>query len=73
MKLLGAEAEVQWAVTPSGLQITPPSDLGRSEYAWTFEIVTNEEQHTPNVMVTDATKALKNTRKVDLEGHDPGN
>ena len=35
---------------------------------WSFEIVTDEEQHAPNVMVKDAREALKNTLKVDLDG-----
>ncbi|HAY99536.1 MAG TPA: hypothetical protein DCY38_01945, partial [Opitutae bacterium] len=52
------------------LQITPPTNLGTSQYAWSFEIVTDAAQHTPNVMIQDANQALKNTKKVDLEGHD---
>jgi len=69
VKLLGSPAEVSWQITPAGLQISPPAELGKSNYAWSFEIVTDQEQHTPNVIVKDADKALKNTRKVDLEGH----
>ena len=68
VKLLGSTAAVQWEMTPDGLKITPPENLGRSLYAWTFEIVTDKQQHAPNVIVQDATEALKNTRKVDLEG-----
>lgn len=39
-----------------------------SMHAWAFEVVTDEEQHTPHVMVEDVKEALKNTRKVDLDG-----
>ena len=39
-------------------------------YAWAFEIVTDRQQHSPNVIQHDATKALQGTKKVDLEGHD---
>ena len=41
----------------------------QSNYAWSFEIVTDQEQHTPNVIVKDADQALKNTKQVDLEGN----
>lgn len=68
VKLLGSDSDVRWKMTPAGLQITPPTDLGASPYAWSFEIVTDEEQHTPNAIVLDASEALKNTEKVDLEG-----
>lgn len=70
VKLLGSAAHVGWKMTPAGLQITPPTNLGTSQYAWSFEIVTDAAQHTPNVMIQDANQALKNTKKVDLEGHD---
>jgi hypothetical protein len=66
--LLGSPAEVAWQMTPAGLQITPPTQLGESDHAWSFEIVTGQQQHSPNVIVKDADQALKNTRKVDLEG-----
>jgi alpha-L-fucosidase len=68
VKLLGANSDVSWEMTPAGLRITPPVDLGDSQYAWSFEIVTDKEQHTPNVIVKDADAALKNTKRVDLEG-----
>ncbi|MGE9270237.1 MAG: alpha-L-fucosidase [Verrucomicrobiales bacterium] len=70
VRLLGSSAEVKWTLTPQGVKITPPSELGDSLYAWTFEIVTDREQHTPNVIQRDAGKALKGTKEVDLEGHD---
>jgi hypothetical protein len=56
-------------MTQQGLRITPPADLGRSMYAWAFEIVTDRQQHSPNVIQHDATKALQGTKKVELEGH----
>ena len=68
VKLLGSDADIVCEMTAAGLRITPPADLGTSQYAWSFEIATDEEQHRPNVMVKDAGKALKNTRKVDLDG-----
>jgi len=69
VKLLGSPGDVQWQMTPAGLHITPPAQLGTSNYAWSFEIVTDQEQHSPNVIVKDADQALKNTKKVDLEGN----
>ena len=69
VKLIGSQASVTWKMTPTGLQITPPSDLGDSLFAWSFEILTDQEQHHPKVIETDSTKALKGTAHVDLEGH----
>ncbi len=69
VQLLGSEVEISWEMTAKGLRITPSIDLGVSEYAWSFKIVTNEEQHHPNVIQNDASKALKGTQKVDLDGH----
>ncbi|MCO8123099.1 alpha-L-fucosidase [Stieleria sp. TO1_6] len=66
--LLGADSDVSWKMTPAGLQIKPPADLGSSQIAWSFEIVTDREQHVPNVIQKDATEALKGTKAVDLEG-----
>ena len=48
--LLGSAADVSWKMTPAGLQITPPADLGKSQHAWSFEIVTDHEQHHSNVI-----------------------
>jgi len=70
VRLLGSGAEVIWAMTQQGLRITPPADLGQSMYAWAFEIVTDHQQHIPNLIQHDATKALQGTKKVDLEGRD---
>jgi alpha-L-fucosidase len=71
VRLLGSDADIEWDVTPAGLRIVPPTELGRSLYAWAFEIVTDEEQHVPNVMGKDVEDALKNTRKSDLDGQAP--
>ncbi len=68
VRLLGADATVHWEMTPAGLRIAPPEELGKSTAAWTFAIVTNAEQHKPSVIVDDARKALSNTGKVDLDG-----
>lgn len=67
VRLLGADAKVSSQMTPDGLKIIPPTDLGQSEHAWAFEIVTDENQHHPNVIVHDEKKALSGTRKVDLD------
>jgi len=69
VKLIGSKSSVSWKMTPAGLQITPPSDLGFSMFAWSFEILTNQEQHHPNVIETDGTKAMRGTKKVNLDGH----
>lgn len=61
VRLLGSDAKVAWEMTPGGLQITPPGDLGSSSYAWTFEIVTDRDQHHPNVIQTDVNKAFEGT------------
>ena len=68
VRLLGSDAKVQWAVTDDGLQITPPKDLGQSQYAWSFEILTDAEQHHPEALQKDATTAFKGTKAVDLDG-----
>lgn len=69
VRLLGSDAKVNSTITPQGLQITPPKDLGQSAHAWAFEIVTDENQHTPNAIVLDEDKVLKGTKKVDLDGN----
>ena len=70
VRLLGSEAEVIWKMTEGGLQITAPNDLGTSEFAWSFEIVTTQQQHQPSAIQTDASKALEGSKKVDLDGND---
>ena len=68
VRLLGSDAVVVSQMTTGGLQITPPSSLGESDHAWAFEILTDQNQHHPNVIVHDEDKALRGTKKVDLEG-----
>lgn len=69
VKLLGSDAKVSWEMTPNGLRITPPNDLGKSEFAWSFEVVTNNNQHHPAVIQTDANEVFNGTKKVDLDGN----
>ncbi|WP_276166012.1 alpha-L-fucosidase [Zobellia alginiliquefaciens] len=68
VNLLGYNGEVEWNITNEGLKILPPKDLGKSKYAWSFEIETANEQHATTAIQTDADKALKGTKKVDLDG-----
>ena len=68
VRLLGSESPVDWSIGPDGLRITPPSDTGKSQFAWSFEIVTKSHQHQPNAIVSDPDQALQPTRKVDLDG-----
>ncbi|MFC7338724.1 alpha-L-fucosidase [Haloferula chungangensis] len=72
VRLLGSAAAVSSEMTPQGLQISPPSDLGKSEYAWSFEIITDEEQHHPNVVEKNVDQVLSGTKAVDLDGNDDG-
>ena len=53
VKLLGSPANVPWKMTSRGLQIKPPRDLGRSRYAWSFEILTDRQQYHPIVTEAD--------------------
>ena len=68
VRLLGSQAKVTWSMTPQGLKVVPPQALGDSFFAWSFEIVTDTEQHHANVIVNDADRAFKGTKKVNLEG-----
>ena len=63
VSLLGSKEEVAWEITPEGLSITPPANLGTSEYAWSFKVETDREQFVPNVMQNDATKAMEEAGK----------
>ena len=45
VRLLGSQAKVTWSMTPQGLKVVPPQALGDSFFAWSFEIVTDTEQH----------------------------
>ena len=71
VRLLGSDATVPWSMTPAGLQITPPTNLGASQAAWSFEIETTQEQHQPSAIESDPDKAFKSTSKVDLDGNQP--
>jgi alpha-L-fucosidase len=68
VELIGASAIVLWEITAEGLQILPPNNLGKSKYAWSFKILTDSNQHAPNIIENNASKALNGTNKVDLEG-----
>lgn len=68
VQLLGSPALVAWAMTPDGLRINPPDDLGESEHAWVFRITTDRNQHQPSTERKSAAEALKGTKAVDLEG-----
>ncbi len=69
VSLLGSKAKVKWEMTTEGLKITAPSDVDKLQYAWAFEIITKSQQHHPNVIQTDASQALKGTKKVNLDGN----
>jgi len=68
VRLLGSKSAITWYMSANGLVIVPPKDLGSSTLAWSFEIITDEEQHTPNVLNSNVDRALKGTKKVNLEG-----
>jgi len=69
VRLLGSDAVITWSIGPDGVRIFPPGDLGESQFAWSFEIVTNSQQHHPNAIVSDPNQALKQTGNVNLEGN----
>ena len=69
VRLLGSDAAVDWSIGPDGLRVTPPGDLGRNQFAWSFEIGTTSQQHQPNAIVSDSDQAMKRTRGVDLDGN----
>ena len=71
VRLLGSDADVSWKMTSRGLRIVPPKNLGSSRHAWSFEILTDREQHQPNAILDDANKVLEHTRNVNLEGEHP--
>ena len=68
VELLGSEAKVVWEMTPEGLQISPPADLGASTIAWSFKIATDRQQHVPNAIERNVDKVFKGTKKVELDG-----
>ena len=67
VSLLGSADKVIWEITPDGLKITPPADLGKSTYAWSFKIETDREQFIPTVLENDADKAFKGTKNVEID------
>jgi len=68
VQLLGSDAKVSWQMTPKGLRITPPENLGISMFSWTFKVVTTKNQFHPNVIQTNANKVLKGSTNEYLEG-----
>jgi alpha-L-fucosidase len=66
VRLLGSEGKVEWAIDENGLRITPPSDLGASQNAWAFEILTTKNQHTP----ADLGNALQEKRQKAIHSED---
>ena len=43
--------------------------MRKSDYAWYFEIETYSVQYTPKAIQAGVVKALKGTKKVDLDGN----
>ena len=66
VRLLGSNGKVEWAIDENGLRITPPADLGASQHAWAFEILTDKEQHTPATLGTE----LKEKRRSEIHSED---
>jgi alpha-L-fucosidase len=66
VRLLGSEGKVEWAIDDNGLRITPPADLGASQYAWAFEILTTKNQHVPATLGTE----LKEKRQSGIHSKD---
>ena len=66
VRLLGSEGKVEWAIDENGLRITPPADLGASQHAWTFEILTTKNQHVPTTLSAE----LKEKRRSEIHSED---
>ena len=66
VRLLGSNGKVEWAIDDNGLRITPPADLGASQHAWAFEILTTKEQHTAVALGA----ALKEKRRSEIHSED---
>jgi alpha-L-fucosidase len=64
--LLGSQGKVEWAIDENGLRITPPADLGASQRAWAFEILTTKNQHTPATLGAN----LKEKRRSEIHSKD---
>lgn len=69
IRLLGSDAKIVWQMTSQGVRITPPSVLGKSEYAWSFEIVTDHEQYNSQAIEHNPSKALEGTKEIDPDGY----
>ena len=50
-------------MTPDGLKNIAPSDLGASQYAWSFEVVTTKESISSKCFGKDADKVLERREK----------
>jgi alpha-L-fucosidase len=66
VRLLGSNGKVDWALDENRLRITPPADLGTSQHAWAFEILTTKNQHVPVTLSTD----LKEKRQRGIHSED---
>lgn len=63
VRLIGSEETVNWEMTADGLKIDPPKNLGAGKFAWSFEVVTTEDQHHPNIIENDAEKTLQGSEE----------
>lgn len=61
VRLLGSTGKVDWKTGDDGLRIIPPEDLGSSQHAWTFEILTDKNQHTPAVLTSNPREKNRGT------------
>lgn len=68
VSLLGSSENIKWNMTPAGLEITPPKNLGESDHAWSYKIVTDREQH-PEYSRNKPKLDYSGTKDVDLDGH----
>jgi len=70
VKLLGAEEKVTWLMTAWETSHHPSIKSRNFPIRLDFQIQTDTDQHEPNVIIKDSSKALKGTKKVDIDGHD---
>ena len=54
-------------MTPDGLKNIAPSDLGSSQYAWSFEVVTAKESISSKCYGKDADKVLERREKLEIK------
>jgi alpha-L-fucosidase len=66
VRLLGSNGKIDWSLDENGLRITPPADLGSSQHAWAFEILTSKNQHTPATLGSN----LKEKRQTGIHTED---